>query len=184
MQTNNAVVSNKSKVISDESVSSNGSNKADDDKPTASSLLSSMNRKRNVDESLLSPAEVESLMERRAYNRECATRARKRVKENISQLERQVKELQDDKAELRRSLVAMEKQVLVLNQEKQELQVKIQILGGGTGSQMMYNNSIRGLTSVLSPPSPHLMQLQQLQQQQQQQQQYRQLNASLKGRGF
>lgn len=183
MQTNNAVMPNKSKIISDESVSTNTSNETAQEKPTVPTLMSSSNRKRTVDESVLSPAETESLLERRAYNRECATRARKRVKENISQLETQVKELQDDKAELRRSLVAMEKQVMSLSQEKRELQMKIQILSSGPGSHMIHNNNIvRGLPSVASSPSYHFMQMQQLQQQQQLQQ--RQLNASLQGRSL
>ena len=172
MQSNIAVTPIKSKLISDESISTNGSNKSDKDKPTTSTLSSS-NRKRMVDETLLTPAETENLLERRAYNRECATRARKRVKQNISQLEKQVKELQDDKVELRRSLATMEKQVLSLTQEKRELLMKVQVMATGSGSHMIYNNSIGVLSSAPSSPPPQLLQLQQLQQ-------HRQLN-SLRG---
>lgn len=174
MPVNNGTTPNKGKLLSDESVSTNGSSTTANDKPNASDLLSST-RKRIIDEALLSPDEAKSLEERRAYNRECATRARKRVKQNISQLESQIKELQDDKAELRRGLAAMEKRIVSLTNEKKGLLVKIQATIAPSRSPMICNNGIGGSMNT-SPPSPQLLQMQlQLQQ--------RQLN-SFRVRGF
>jgi phage shock protein A len=172
MPVNNGTTPSKGKLLSDESISTNGSNTTANEK-CAVLALSSSNRKRIVDETSLSPDEAKSLEERRAYNRECATRARKRVKQNIAQLENQIKELQDDKAELRRGLAAMEKRVLSLTNEKNELLAKIQATTAPSRSPVIYSNRIGGLTNT-SSPSPQLLQLQ-LQQ--------RQLN-SLRARGF
>jgi hypothetical protein len=83
-----------------------------------------VSKKRVVDETLLAPEEAEKLLARRAYNRECASRARKRGKQLVAQLEGQVKELQEDKDELRRSLLKMEKQVQNLEMQNQALLLK------------------------------------------------------------
>ena len=40
-------------------------------------------RKVTIDETLLQPDAAEKILARRAYNRECATRARKRCKQNV-----------------------------------------------------------------------------------------------------
>jgi septal ring factor EnvC (AmiA/AmiB activator) len=174
MQSNVAVPKIKLPLLSDAFISMNGSNILTKDTLTVSALYSS-NRKRVVDETLLTSGEAKALEKRRAYNRECATRARKRVKQSISQLEDQIKELLDDKTELRRCLAAMEKQVVSLTKEKKKLLVKIQATTDSTHiSHMIYNNRIGGRTN---PPSTQLLQLQvQLLQQQQ-------LN-SFQGRGF
>jgi hypothetical protein len=76
------------------------------------------------DETLLPADEAEKLLTKRAYNRECASRARKRGKELIIQLEKQVKELQSDKNELRRSLATMEKQLKLLDGQNRSLLAK------------------------------------------------------------
>jgi TolA-binding protein len=83
-----------------------------------------LSRKRVVDETLLSPDEAEKLLIRRAYNRDCASRARKRGKQLVAQLEAQVKELQEDKDELRRSLISKEKQINLLEKQNQSLLLK------------------------------------------------------------
>ena len=159
MQASNSVSPDKSKLLSDESISTNESNASANERPAVSTLLSS-NRKRIVDETTLPADEAKTLEERRAYNRECATRARKRVKQNISQLEGQIKDLQDDKAELRRSLAAMEKRVVSLTNEKRELLAQIQTTTAYSRTPVIYNNSVGGLRNI-SPPSTQLLQLQQ-----------------------
>jgi chromosome segregation ATPase len=73
------------------------------------------------DETLLPADEAEKLLAKRAYNRECASRARKRGKELIIQLEKQVKELQSDKNELRRSMASMEEKIKVLEEQNRSL---------------------------------------------------------------
>jgi hypothetical protein len=75
----------------------------------------------SIDESLLSPEEADRLMTKRAYNRECAERARKRGKELVSALQQQVHDIQEDKNELRRTVAAMEKQMMKLQQENDSL---------------------------------------------------------------
>jgi hypothetical protein len=74
-----------------------------------------------IDETSLPPEEAERLLMKRAYNRECADRARKRGKQLVSDLEQQVHDLQEDKNELRRSVAVMEKQLMKLQQENQLL---------------------------------------------------------------
>jgi hypothetical protein len=104
-------VSTKASVNSSESTSNSGS-------PPV------LPRKRFVDETLLPPDEAEKLLIRRAYNRDCASRARKRGKQLVAQLEAQVTELQVDKDELRRSLISKEKQINLLEKQNQTLLLK------------------------------------------------------------
>ena len=107
---------------SDDSISSKESVNGSD--ALSNRTPSFVSKKRVVDETLLPPEEAEKLLARRAYNRECASRARKRGKQLVAQLEAQVKELQEDKDELRRSLLQMEKQVNTLEMQNQALLLK------------------------------------------------------------
>ena len=84
----------------------------------------STSRKRIIDETLLSPIEARKLQTRRAYNRECASRARKRGKQLVAQLQEEVKELQQDKAELKRSNAVMKAQLQLLEKQNQSLLLK------------------------------------------------------------
>ena len=61
-----------------------------------------------IDETKLPSDEAERLLAKRAYNRQCADRARKRSKETVKELLQQVQELHADKVELRRTLAAKE----------------------------------------------------------------------------
>ena len=81
----------------------------------------SSSRKRVIDETLLSPEEAHKLQVRRAYNRECATRARKRTKSLVAQLQDEVKELQADKDELRRTHAVMRSQLELLEKQNKAL---------------------------------------------------------------
>jgi Spy/CpxP family protein refolding chaperone len=74
-----------------------------------------------IDETKLSKEEAERLLIKRAYNRECAERARKRSKETVQELHRQVEELQADKCELRQQLTQMEKEIQRLKDKNKVL---------------------------------------------------------------
>lgn len=102
--------------------------------------LPEVSRKRFIDETLLSPDDAEKLLERRAYNRECASRARKRSKQLIAQLESQVKELQEDKDELRKRLLEMEQQCILLEGRNQSMMLQ----------QMLVSSSNRGALNIPS----------------------------------
>jgi septal ring factor EnvC (AmiA/AmiB activator) len=91
-------------------------------------------RKRYIDETLLSPDDAEKLLERRAYNRECASRARKRSKQLIAQLEAQVKELQEDKDELRKRLLKMEQQCILLEDRNQAMILQQMLMCNNRGT--------------------------------------------------
>lgn len=81
----------------------------------------SSSRKRVIDETLLSPEETDKLQSRRAYNRDCATRARKRTKDLVSQLQDSIKDLQRDKADLRQKNATMKAQLDSAIQQNQAL---------------------------------------------------------------
>jgi ABC-type phosphate transport system auxiliary subunit len=80
--------------------------------------------KRVIDETQLPPEEAEKLESRRAYNRECATRARKRTKTLVSQLSDQVRNLQADKDDLRRENAVIRAQLQSLERQNQALAFK------------------------------------------------------------
>jgi bZIP transcription factor len=84
----------------------------------------SSSRKRVIDETLLSPEDADKLETRRAYNRECATRARKRTKNLVSQLQDEVKTLQTDKEELRRENAVLKAQLEGFEKQNQTLMFK------------------------------------------------------------
>jgi hypothetical protein len=80
--------------------------------------------KRVIDETQLPPEEAEKLESRRAYNRECATRARKRTKSLVVQLSDQVRILQADKDDLRRENAVIRAQLQSLERQNQTLVFK------------------------------------------------------------
>lgn len=105
--------------------------------PNASSLASNNSRsgtggkqrvssslKRVIDETQLSPEEADRLQVRRAYNRECATRARKRTKTLVTQLQDDIKQLQEDKDDLRRENAVMKAQLEGMEKQNQTLLFK------------------------------------------------------------
>ena len=153
--------------ISDESISTKASavsasssahHDAESSATDAKSAAVGVSRKTTIDESLLPPEEAKKILARRAYNRECATRARKRSKQMVVQLEKQVKELQEDKDALRRSLATMEKQIAELESQNKALKLK-QVLGTNrVGGGMMADPLSASL------PTSSMLQLQQQQQ--------------------
>ena len=91
---------------------------------TSSSPVVALGRKKRfmiIDETKLPKEEAERLLVKRAYNRECAERARKRSKETIKEFERQIRELQADKDELRHTVAAMTKEIELLTEKNKAL---------------------------------------------------------------
>ena len=94
--------------------------------------------KRNapIDETLLDEEEKKKLEARRAYNRKCAAKARKRSKDLISHLQKQVEELTRDKATLERNNEVMRAQLELLEQQNRILMMNQRqgMQGGSAGS--------------------------------------------------
>jgi hypothetical protein len=74
-----------------------------------------------IDETKLPSDEAERLLAKRAYNRQCAERARKRSKETVQELLQQVQELHADKVELRRTVAAKEEEIKLLQENYKTL---------------------------------------------------------------
>ena len=100
-----------------------------------------------IDETKLPKEEAERLLVKRAYNRECAERARKRSKETVKELYRQVEELQADKNELRRTLATMEKEIRMLKDKNKAL-----TLNRFTQAVDIYPHHKIGVNSETMPP--------------------------------
>jgi hypothetical protein len=78
-------------------------------------------KRRIIDETLLGEDEARKLESRRAYNRKCAAKARKRSKDLISQLQDEVNKLNQDKATLERTNEVMQARLKLLEQQNQTL---------------------------------------------------------------
>lgn len=92
--------------------------------PDTSSKQAATCRKRTIDETLLPPEEARKLELRRAYNRECASRARKRTKQLVSQLQTEVADLQQDKSELRKANAILKNQLSTLEKQYRAVLLK------------------------------------------------------------
>jgi hypothetical protein len=110
----------------------------------------SSTRKRIIDETLLPPEEAEKLESRRAYNRECATRARKRTKTLVNQLQDEVKNLQTDKEELRRENAVLKAQLEGFEKQNQTLMFKNVMADHRVGPHMGVNTN-----GAFMPPGLH-----------------------------
>jgi hypothetical protein len=88
--------------------------------------ISACRKKRSkvIDETLLPQGEAQKLIAKRAYNRDCAERARNRSKRMAEELYCKVNELQKDKDELRRTLARMEMHLEILLKQNKELILK------------------------------------------------------------
>lgn len=106
---------------SETSTSTKGSGSSGAGSSSEQHQLVSSSKKRVIDETLLSPEEAHKLQARRAYNRECATRARKRTKNLVAQLQDEVKELRSDKGELSRIHAVMRAQLELLEKQHKAL---------------------------------------------------------------
>lgn len=81
-------------------------------------------RNQRIDESQLSQDEVIKLHKRRAYNRLCASRARKRTKTMVAQLQTEVDTLHTEKAELRAANEILRQQVEYFQQQCRALLIQ------------------------------------------------------------
>jgi TolA-binding protein len=150
MTSNSKVEECNRSLIKNSSEASISSNESGDGSESLSNHTTTIrSKKRVVDETLLPPEEAEKLLARRAYNRECASRARKRGNELVAQLEAQVKELQEDKDELRRSLLQMTKQVHNLEMQNKALLLR-QIISDRDRNALAMVNVGSNLTYSLS----------------------------------
>ena len=80
--------------------------------------------KRVIDESKLCLEDAEKLEKRRAYNRESATRARKRTKHLVHQLQNEVAQEKQEKLELQRKNEELRARVVLLEKHNQTLLLK------------------------------------------------------------
>ena len=80
-------------------------------------------KRRIIDETLLDEDEARKLESRRAYNRKCAAKARKRSKDLISQLQDEENKLNQDKTTLERTNEVMHAQLKLLEQQNQTLMI-------------------------------------------------------------
>lgn len=103
----------------------------------ASTEAKSVGRKRTIDETLLDPDELRKLESRRAYNRQCAAKARKRSKDLVEHLQTQVGELTKDKTELKRGNDLMRAQLELLEKQNHTLMMNQLTAGQGMSQQGM-----------------------------------------------
>ena len=157
MQSINSEMLNDDDLISDRSVSTNGASSTNNGEVTESA---SSNPKRTIDQT--SDAKT---IDRRAYNRQCAARARKRAKQNVSELENHIKGLQEDKAELRRSLATMERRIDALTRENTNILAEAKHMSTDAGFPSSYSN---GIGELMNPSLPSVQYLQMLQLQERQ----------------
>lgn len=96
--------------------------------------LSSTNRPKRkfriIDETQLSEEEARKLELRRAYNRDCASRARTRTKTLVQELQDQVRQLKDEKEELRQANTTLQACLAFSEKQNRELIAKQSILDG------------------------------------------------------
>lgn len=117
-------------------------------------------KRRVIDETLLDGEEARRLESRRAYNRQCAAKARKRSKDLISTLQQQVETLSKDKASLERTNEVMKAQLHLLEQQNRSLLLSQRtnnssLVQSLTGSSQFLggNQAFAGQTGASFPPS-------------------------------
>ena len=85
---------------------------------------------RIIDETQLSEEEARKLELRRAYNRDCASRARTRTKSLVQELQEQVRSLKQEKEELRQSNTNLQACLAFSEKQNRELIAKHSLLEG------------------------------------------------------
>ena len=115
-------VSEPNTTLSDDSEQSLSEGECEYKSSNNDEIKSGTSRKRiMIDESKLDGDELHRLETRREYNRRCAARARKRSKDLVSTLQKQVDELAHDKAELKRLNDVMKAQLELLEHQNRTL---------------------------------------------------------------
>lgn len=110
---------------------------------------------RIIDETKLSEEEARKLELRRAYNRDCASRARIRTKSLVQELQEQVRSLRQEKEELNKSNANLQACLALSEKQNRELINKYCFLEGGSINSMAVG---AGNLSIL-PSSLHGMRL-------------------------
>ena len=125
--------------------------------PTTTTATASNGPKRKVriiDETQLSEEEARKLELRRAYNRDCASRARTRTKSLVQELQEQVRTLRQEKEELRQSNANLQSCLAFSEKQNRELIAKKSLMelrsmnpvGLGTGNlSLLHPSSLHGL---------------------------------------
>ena len=85
-------------------------------------------RKRIIDETKLDPEEAKLLEVKRAYNRECAAKARKKSRDMIAHLTQKLEEATNRETELQKDNEMMRAKLLLLENQKQQLLLDQQVL--------------------------------------------------------
>lgn len=112
---------------------------------------SAAKRRRNypIDETKLEEEDAKRLLERRAYNRQCAAKARQRSKDLISQLRTEVELLKADKVKLQQRNEAIHARLQLLEHQNRNLLLQVQQqqpIGSLLGGQATATPSLQTLT--------------------------------------
>lgn len=123
--------------------------------PTTTTTANAPKRKfRVIDETQLSEEEARKLELRRAYNRDCASRARTRTKSLVQELQEQVRSLKEEKEELRQSNANLQACLAFSEKQNRELIAKHSLMEGrsmnsvalGSGDlSFMHQSSLTGM---------------------------------------
>jgi hypothetical protein len=111
----------------------NGDSDNQDNDGTDDAVSSTNRPKRKfriIDETQLSEEEARKLELRRAYNRDCASRARTRTKTLVQELQDQVRQLKDEKEELRQANTTLQACLAFSERQNRELIAKQSLLDG------------------------------------------------------
>ena len=109
---------------------------------------------RIIDETQLSEEDARKLELRRAYNRDCASRARTRTKTLVQELQEQVRTLKEEKEELRQSNANLQACLAFSEKQNRELISKHSLVAGrsfqssaiGTGDlPLLHPSSLQGM---------------------------------------
>lgn len=122
--------------------------------PTTTTMNGPKRKFRVIDETQLSEEEARKLELRRAYNRDCASRARTRTKSLVQELQEQVRSLKEEKEELRQSNANLQACLAFSEKQNRELIAKHSLMEGrsvnsgalGAGDlSFMHQSSLHGM---------------------------------------
>jgi hypothetical protein len=146
---------------------------------------------RIIDETQLTEEEAKKLAIRRAYNRDCATRARTRTKTLVQQLQQEVRQLKEEKEQMRLNFNELQARLTLAELKNHELQAQQELMSQKTArmdaSGLYGSRSAPGAMSAMSNQLLMLeavRQQQRLQQQQQQQQELLQQSFAARNPSF
>ena len=152
-------------------------------KPSAASSPQPPKRKfRIIDETQLTEEEAKKLALRRAYNRDCATRARTRNKTLVHQLQQEVRQLKEEKEQMRLNFNEVQARLTLAELKNHELQAQQELLQSQQLPSARLEDGLHTTSSFLAPNHHQLLLLEAVQQQRRMQQQQELLQQSLVAR--